>query len=77
MRYTVSIFKKHLLMYTLMTVVCLSGCVQEEFATPPKKTENRYGGTFRKIHRTFVHRTNNNRITVKRTWLKLKSKIQK
>ena len=36
-----------------------------------------YGGTFRKIHRTFVHRTNNNRITVKRTWLKLKSKIQK
>lgn len=24
-----------------------------------------------------VHRTNNNRITVKRTWLKLKSKIQK
>ena len=40
MRYTVSIFKKHLLMYTLMTVVCLSGCVQEEFATPPKKTEN-------------------------------------
>ena len=27
MRYTVSIFKKHLLMYTLMTVVCLSGCV--------------------------------------------------
>lgn len=40
MRYTVSIFKKHLLIYTLMTVVCLSGCVQEEFATPPKKTEN-------------------------------------
>ena len=40
MRYTVSIFKKHLLMYTLMTVVCLSGCVQEDFATPPKKTEN-------------------------------------
>ena len=36
-----------------------------------------YGGPFRKIHRTFVHRTNNNRITVKRTWLKLKSKIQK
>ena len=36
-----------------------------------------YGGTFRKIHRTFVHRTNNNRITVKRTWLKLKSRIQK
>lgn len=36
-----------------------------------------YGGTFRKIHRTFAHRTNNNRITVKRTWLKLKSKIQK
>ena len=36
-----------------------------------------YGGPFRKIHRTFVHRTNNNRITVKRTWLKLKSRIQK
>ncbi|RJU60928.1 hypothetical protein DW750_23645, partial [Bacteroides sp. AM28-6] len=36
-----------------------------------------YGGPFQKIHRTFVHRTNNNRITVKRTWLKLKSKIQK
>lgn len=32
--------QKHLLIYTLMTVVCLSGCVQEEFATPPKKTEN-------------------------------------
>ena len=36
-----------------------------------------YGGPFRKIDRSFVRRTNNNRITVKRTWLKLKSKIQK